>query len=160
MRLAMASDDPAHTAAEATVHAVPNNADAAELGLLHQRFAGHCGADRSSARRRGQGIRGACKPNGRGCKHSNHNRTHRFFPFFPSSLATRTVLVMRREPSMAAGGCASLTTRPTANAPHDDIQRIYPPVHLHSLSYPIPVRMNRQPRLRSSLVHHCFAHYP
>jgi hypothetical protein len=31
---------------------------------------------------------------------------------------------MRREPSMAAGGYASVTTRASANAPHDDIQRI------------------------------------
>ena len=125
VRLAMASDCPTHTAAEATMHAVANDAHAAELGLLHQRLASHRSTDRRTARRRGQAVRGAREPNGRGRKHSNHNRTHQFSLSFPSSLAIRIVHVMRREPSMAAGGSASVTTRASADAPHDDIQRIY-----------------------------------
>src|SRR5215217_1078802 len=117
MRLAMASDCPAHTAAEAAVHAVPNDAGAAELGLLHQRFAGHSGADHSAAHWRGQGVRGSRKPNGRGRKHSNHRRTHRFSLSFPVCWLTRIVHVMRREPSTAAGDFASVTIRASAMRP-------------------------------------------
>ena len=123
--LAMAADCPARAAAEATVHAVTDYPDAAaELHVLDQRLTGHGGANRSTARRRGHGVRGAREPNGRGRKHSNHNRTHQFSLSFPSSLAIRIVHVMRREPSMAAGDPASTTTRASADAPHDDIQRI------------------------------------
>ena len=122
----MASDCPAHTAAEATVHAVPNDAGAAELRLLHQRFVGHSGADYSAARWRGLGVRGSRKPNGRGRKHSNHRRTHRISLSFQVCWLTRIVHLMRREPSTAAGDFASVTTHASADAPpHDAVHRIY-----------------------------------
>jgi hypothetical protein len=87
--LAMAADDPANPPAIATVEAVAGNpnateaAAAAELDVLHQRLAREGGAEYCTTCRRGNGVRCANKPDGRGRQHSNQNRTHLFFPFFP-----------------------------------------------------------------------------